>query len=98
VDRIEKDLPFRAKGIKDVKADVASNTIVVTYKTDKTTPNDIRKAINAIGYDADEMKADEAAFKKLPEHCRKEIAEKKASCSKPATGCPKQGKPGCCKH
>ena len=98
VDRIEKDLPYRAKGIQSVKADVATSTIVVTYKTGKTTPNDIRKAITAIGYDADEMKADEAAFKKLPEHCRKEIAEKREACKKPAAGCPNQGKPGCCKH
>jgi copper chaperone CopZ len=98
VDRIEKDLPFRAKGIKTVKVDVATNAITVTYKTDKTTPDDIRKAITLIGYDADTMKADEAAFKKLPEHCRKEIAEKKASCQKPASGCTNQGKPGCCKH
>jgi copper chaperone CopZ len=97
VDRIQNDLPYRAKGIKSVKATVATNEIVVTYKTDKTTPDDIRKAITAIGYDADNMKADEAAFKKLPEHCRKEIAEKKEAANKPAT-CPNQGKSGCCKH
>ena len=93
VDRIQKDLPYLAKGIKTVKADVATNTIVVTYKTDKTTPNDIRKAITAIGYDADDMKADEAAFKKLPEHCRQEITAKKEAANKP--GCPSQGKSGC---
>ena len=101
VDRIQKDLPYRAKGIQTVKADVATNTIVVTYKVGKTTPDDIRKAITLIGYDADDMKADEAAFKKLPEHCRQEIASKKdatdkpAGCSKP---CSKTCKPGCSHH
>jgi len=94
VDRIQNDLPHLAKGIKSVKADVATGTIVVTYKTDKTTPNDIRKAITAIGYDADDMKADEAAFKKLPEHCRKGITEKKESAKK-NNGCSKTCNPGC---
>jgi len=96
VDRIQKDLPYLAKGIKTVKADVATNEIVVTYKTDKTTPDAIRKAITTIGYDADNMKADEAAFKKLPEHCRQELTAKKEAAKKPA-GCPSQGKPGCSK-
>jgi copper chaperone CopZ len=96
VDIIQKDLPYRTKGIKSVEASVATNEIVVTYKTDKTTPNDIRTAITLIGYDADDMKADEAAFKKLPEHCRTAIAAKKESCKKPASGCPHQGKPGGC--
>jgi len=96
VDRIQRELPYLAKGIKTVKASASTNEIVVTYKTDKTTPNDIRKAITTIGYDADDMKADEAAFKKLPEHCRQEITAKKETATKPA-GCPSQGKPGCCK-
>ena len=96
VDRIQKELPYVAKGIKTVKADAATNEIVVTYKTDKTTPDAIRKAITAIGYDADNMNADEAAFKKLPEHCRQAIVAKKEAAKKPA-GCPSQGKPGCSK-
>jgi copper chaperone CopZ len=93
VDRIQKDLPYLAKGIKTVKADAKTNEIVVTYKTDKTTPDAIRKAITTIGYDADNMKADEAAFKKLPEHCRQEITAEKEAATKPA-GCPHQ-KTGC---
>jgi len=96
VDIIQKDLPYRAKGIKSVKANATTNEIVVVYRADKTTPNDIRKAITLIGYDADDMKADEAAFKKLPEHCQKEITAKKDTCKKPASGCPHHGKPGGC--
>ena len=96
VDRIQKDLPHLAKGIKTVKADAKSNEIVVTYKADKTNPDAIRKAITAIGYDADDMKADEAAFKKLPEHCRQELTAKKEAAKKPA-GCPSQKKSGCSK-
>ena len=96
VDLIQKELPYRAKGIKTVKANAATDEIVVTYKSDKTTPEGIRKAITLIGYDADNMKADETAFKKLPEHCRKEIAAEKAACKKPASACPHQKKAGCC--
>ena len=96
VDIIQKDLPHRTKGIKSVKANATSNEIVVVYRADKTTPNDIRKAITAIGYDADDLKASEAAFKKLPEQCRKAIAAKKDTCKKPASGCSHHGKPGGC--
>ncbi|MCL2511150.1 MAG: heavy-metal-associated domain-containing protein [Bacteroidales bacterium] len=97
VDRIQNDLPHLVKkGIKTVKVNVATNEIVVTYKTDKTNPDAIRKAITTIGYDADNMKADEAAFKKLPEHCRQELTTKKEATQRPA-GCPSQKKSGCSK-
>ena len=43
----------------------------VTYVTKKTNPEKLRLAITKIGYDADELKADEKAYNKLPGCCQK---------------------------
>lgn len=59
------------KGIKKVKINPKENTITVTYASDKTNPEAIRKAIALAGYDADEVKADKASYEKLDACCRK---------------------------
>jgi hypothetical protein len=43
----------------------------VVYKKDKTNPNALRKALAAIGYDADDVAANEKSYKKLPDCCKK---------------------------
>ena len=43
----------------------------VTYKPSKTTPDKIRKAISDAGYDADDVTAEETAYKRLPKACKK---------------------------
>ena len=75
-ERIERDLVFEA-GIKLVKVDIEQNTITVKYRTDKTNPDTIKKAITKLGYWADEMPSDETAFSKLPDCCKKEGCGKK---------------------
>lgn len=91
--RIKTDLPYVAKGIKTVTADSKTNEIEVTYRTDKTTPEDIRKAIASLGYDADDVKADAKAFGKLGENCKKAITTEKETGKKPS-GC----SPSCSGH
>lgn len=59
------------KGISKVDVDSKANTITVTYDSDKTTPEKIREAINAAGYDADDKKAPAAAVGKLDGCCKK---------------------------
>ncbi|MDR0364514.1 MAG: heavy-metal-associated domain-containing protein [Bacteroidales bacterium] len=90
--RITSDLPYKVKGIKTVKADSHTNEITVTYRTDKTTPEDIRKGIASLGYDADDVQADAKAFSKLSEHCRTSISQEKETGKKPACS------PGCSGH
>ena len=68
--KIEKDLGFD-KGIKLVKLDEKAMTITVTYNPEKTSPEVIRKKISAYGYDADEIKAEQAAYENLDECCKK---------------------------
>lgn len=69
-ERIEHDLAFE-KGVKGVDLDSKTKIVTVVYKPGKTDPDKIRKAISEIGYDADDVKADQEAHDKLPACCRK---------------------------
>lgn len=70
-DMIERNLIFE-KGVKEVKVDLATKTVEVKYRNDKTTPAKIKAALVKLGYRADDIPADKAAHKKLPECCKKE--------------------------
>ena len=70
-DRIEQGLAFE-KGIKDVNLDVETKIATIKYNPSKTTPDEIRKAISKLGYDADDVLADEKAYEKLPKCCKKD--------------------------
>ena len=67
---IEKALAFE-KGIKKSTVDLETNTVKVTYKTAKTTPENIRKAISEAGYDADDIPANPKAYENLSDCCKK---------------------------
>lgn len=69
--RIDRELPF-IKGLTDYKFDEKANTITVTYNTRITTPEDIRFAIAKIGFDADEVKANQKAVAKFDDCCLKQ--------------------------
>ena len=60
------------KGVKKVKVDLASSTIVVDYDPRRTDPDAIRRSIVALGYSADGTPGDARAFSKLPDCCQKE--------------------------
>jgi Copper chaperone len=68
-------VPF-FKGVKEYTYDPATVKLTVTYDTKKTTADQIRKQISDLGYDADNVKANEAARAKLPACCRKESCGK----------------------
>ena len=70
-DRIEQGLAFE-KGIKDVSLDVDTKVDTIKYNGNKRTPEDLRKAISKLGYDADEVAADKKAYDKLPACCKKD--------------------------
>ena len=75
-ERIERDLVFEA-GVKSVKVDLTTKTVSVKYRTDKTDPDKIRKALSNLGYWADDVPANEEAWKKLPACCKDEGCGKK---------------------
>lgn len=61
----------KAKGIRKVKINPDESTVEVTYRTDVTTPEQIRIALSKSGFDADDVKADPEAYAKLDGCCKK---------------------------
>jgi periplasmic mercuric ion binding protein len=68
--RIETAMAYE-KGVSNSDLNLEDKVLTVTYKHGKTTPDKIRKAINALGYDADETLADPKAYASLPPCCKK---------------------------
>lgn len=66
---IEKGL-MAEKGVKMAQFDMNSKKVKVVYNAKRTDPETIRKTISAIGYDADDVKADPAGIEKLAPCCR----------------------------
>jgi len=65
----KEHLPF-VKGVKEYKYDEKSYKIAVAYDAKKTNPDKIRAEIAKLGFDADQVKANEKARAKLPEECK----------------------------
>lgn len=68
--KIEENLK-RVDGIQKVVVDFKKKTAKVTYITDRTNIEYIKTAIANSGYDADDVKAEPEAYKKLPTCCKK---------------------------
>ena len=77
-ERIESTLAYE-KGIVKSDLDVKTKVVTVIYKTDKTSPALIRKAISEAGYDADDIKANSRSYEKLPKCCKKQPSGLKSS-------------------
>ena len=58
-------------GITSVNVNVKKKTTTVTWITDRTNIEIIKTAIANAGYDADDVTADETAYKRLPKCCKK---------------------------
>ena len=69
-ERIEKYLS-KEDGIAKVKVDYKRKTTAVTYLPSRTNVENIKTAIANVGYDADDVTANEEAYKKLPTCCKK---------------------------
>ena len=57
-------------GVKNMEINTTENTITVYYKPEKISVEEIKKAIVAVGYDADDMKAEKAAYEQLDGCCK----------------------------
>jgi len=77
-DLFKDNLPF-VKGVKEYKFDEATSKIAVAYNPKQTNPDKIRESIAKLGFNADQVKANEQARAKLPAEC-KTIPK---GCSKP---------------
>jgi mercuric ion binding protein len=68
-ERIEDMLNY-TKGVKFAELEVKTKKLVVKFNTDKITLSEIKQKLSELGYDADEVKANESAQKKLPLCCQ----------------------------
>jgi len=81
--KIEKYLT-REPGVSSVNVDYKKKTTTITYLTDRNNIEQLKTAIANAGYDADDVTADEDAYKKLPKCCKRSAAaEEKKDTSKP---------------
>lgn len=72
-DRLEHNMKFE-KGVTSVDLDLPSQIITIKYRTNKTNPDKLRKAISDIGYDADNVPANPKAYDKLSACCKRDVA------------------------
>lgn len=68
-ERIESKLNY-TKGVSFAELDYETKELTVKFKTDKITLAEIKKIVSELGYDADELKANEVTQKKLPLCCQ----------------------------
>lgn len=68
--QLQKGL-LKEKGVQMVTLDEEAMTIKVVYNSKKISLPQIRTAISRLGYDADEVKAEEVAYEALDGCCKK---------------------------
>ena len=76
-DRIERQL-YKEDGIATTKADYKRHTVTVTYYKDRTNIENIKALLANLGYDADDVTAEEEAYKRLPKPCQHIAGQKPA--------------------
>lgn len=62
VNKVMTNLP-QEKGVKDVKCDVKTQEVTVTYQKDKNNPEQIKKSIEKLGFTAKVVTEEPAAKK-----------------------------------
>ncbi len=69
-ERLEKNLAFE-KGVRSVSLDDKTKIITIEYRKGRNNKENLKKAITKIGYDADDLPADQKAHDRLPACCQK---------------------------
>ena len=85
IELIQEEMKYE-KGVEKIKVDTDTYEILVDYNPKKTDKPTIRKAIAALGVDADDVKADPKGIEKLPACCKNE------GCGKPKAAKKEAGK------
>ena len=68
--RIEEYM-IREEGVQKVNVDYKKKVTKVTFVSDRTNIENVKTAIANVGYDADDIKANEESYNKLPLCCKK---------------------------
>ncbi len=59
------------EGVAKVVVDFRKKITTITYLSDRTNIENIRAALNNLGFDADDEKANEEQYKRLPVCCKR---------------------------
>lgn len=70
-DRIEKYMKTE-EGVAKIVVDIRKKITTITYLSDRTNIENIKTAIANLGFDADDVTADEQQYKRLPICCKRE--------------------------
>ena len=91
-DKVEFFISHRP-GVTSVAVNIHKHTTTVTWLNDRTTLENIKTDIANLGFDADDIEAEEGSFKRLPKECKAEITAAKAKAAKinPAVTPPASG-------
>jgi copper chaperone CopZ len=71
---LEKAMAYE-KGVKASTLDVDSKVLTVVFDSRKTNADNVRKAVTETGYDADNLPAQERAYNRLDDCCKKEAGD-----------------------
>ena len=64
----------KTDGVTAIRVDLKRKTATVSWLTDRTNKEYIKTAIANLGFDADDIEAEEYAYKRLPACCKKQAA------------------------
>ena len=70
-ERLEHDMAFE-KGVRSVTLDLETKELTLVVKKGRNTKQNLKKVVTKIGYDADDLMADQHAYDNLPACCKKD--------------------------
>ena len=74
--KVEKNIPYE-KGVKDLKVDMKTQTITVTFREDKNTTENLQKAIEKLNIEVKVIEGNNTSAKtQTGEKCEKSCCEK----------------------
>lgn len=71
------------EGVSAAAVNIRKKTTTVSWLNDRTTLENIKTAIANLGFDADDIEAEEYSFRRLPKECKAEIIAAKAKAINP---------------
>lgn len=79
-DKCKEQIEFfigKTDGVLSVKVDLKRKTVTVAWLTDRTNKEYLKTAIANLGFAADDIEAEEFAYKRLPACCKKPVETSK---------------------
>jgi mercuric ion binding protein len=72
----------KTDGVISIKVDLKRKTATIAWLTDRTNKEYLKTAIANLGFDADDIEAEEFAYKRLPACCKKPVEAPKTTIPK----------------